>query len=55
MLLYPGESYDSGYKTYPNLNDHETDHHQCKIAMVNVLKDGTLSDCLAEEILGLLR
>jgi 5-methylcytosine-specific restriction enzyme subunit McrC len=55
MLLYPGEPYDSGYKTYPNLNDHETDHHQCKIAMVNVLKDGTLSDCLAEEILGLLR
>jgi 5-methylcytosine-specific restriction enzyme subunit McrC len=54
MLLYPGEPYDSGYKTYPNLNDHETDHHQCKIAMVNVLKDGSLSDCLAEEILGLL-
>jgi 5-methylcytosine-specific restriction enzyme subunit McrC len=54
MLLYPGEPYDSGYKTYPNHHDHETDHHQCKIAMVNVLKNGTLSDSLAEDILGLL-
>jgi 5-methylcytosine-specific restriction enzyme subunit McrC len=54
MLLYPGEPYDSGYKTYPNHHDHETDHHQCKIAMVNVLKDGILSDSLAEDILGLL-
>ncbi len=54
MLLYPGEPYDSGYKTYPNHHDHETDHHQCKIAMVNVLKDGKLSDSLAEDILGLL-
>lgn len=54
MLLYPGEPYDSGYKTYPNQHDHETDHHQCKIAMVNVLKNGKLSENLAEEILELL-
>jgi 5-methylcytosine-specific restriction enzyme subunit McrC len=54
MLLYPGEPYDSGYKTYPNQYDHETEHHQCKIAMLNVLKDGVLSENLAEEILEFL-
>jgi 5-methylcytosine-specific restriction enzyme subunit McrC len=55
MLLYPGERYDSGYKTYPNQYDHETDHHQCKITMLNVLKDGKLSENLAEEIIELVR
>ena len=57
VLLYPGELYDSGYKSYPNhndLNDHEVEFHQCKIAMVNVLKDGVLSESLAEEVLGLI-
>ena len=54
MLLYPGEPYDSGYKSYPNHNDHETDHHQCKIGMVNVLKDGKLSESLADEVIGLV-
>lgn len=54
VLLYPGDPYDSGYKSYPNKNDHPTDHHQCKIALVSVLKDGTLSDNLAEDIVALL-
>jgi hypothetical protein len=57
VLLYPGDPYDSGYKSYPNhndLNDYATDFHQCKIAMVNVLKDGVLSENLAEEVLGLV-
>jgi hypothetical protein len=54
LLLYPGAPYDSGYKSYPNDNDHEVDFHQCKIAIVNVLKDGVLSENLAEEVLGLL-
>jgi 5-methylcytosine-specific restriction enzyme subunit McrC len=57
VLLYPGESYDSGYKSYPNhndLHDHETEFHQCKIAMVNVLEDGVLSEKLAEDVLRLL-
>jgi hypothetical protein len=54
VLLYPGEAYDSGYKSYPNHNDHEVDFHQCKIAMVNVLKDGVLSENLAEEVITLL-
>jgi 5-methylcytosine-specific restriction enzyme subunit McrC len=44
MPLCPGEPYDSGYNTYPNHDDYETDHHQCKIAMVNVLKDRKISD-----------
>jgi 5-methylcytosine-specific restriction enzyme subunit McrC len=54
MLLYPGEPYDSGYKSYPNQHDHDTEYHQCKIAMVNVLKDGVLSESLAEEVMELL-
>ena len=57
VLLYPGDPYDSGYKSYPNhndLNDYATEFHQCKIAMVNVLKDGVLSKNLAEEVLGLI-
>jgi 5-methylcytosine-specific restriction enzyme subunit McrC len=57
VLLYPGEPYDSGYKSYPNhndLNDHESEFHQCKIAMVNVLKDGVLSENLAEDVIGLV-
>lgn len=53
VLLYPGEPYDSGYKSYPNEND-RPDHHQCKIAMVSVLKDGTLSEKLAEDIVALV-
>jgi hypothetical protein len=46
----------NGYNSYPNHNDihdHETDFHQCKIAMVNVLEDGVLSEKLAEEVLSL--
>ena len=54
VLLYPGELYDSGYKSYPNLNDHEENFHQCKIAMVNVLDDGMLSDKLAEDVFELI-
>ncbi|NBW59562.1 MAG: restriction endonuclease [Crocinitomicaceae bacterium] len=57
VLLYPGEYYDSGYKSYPNdndLNDHETDFHQCKIAMVSVLKDEMLSENLAEDVMDLV-
>ena len=54
VLLYPGEYYDSGYKSYPNHNDHVVDFHQCKIAMVNVLEDGVLSEKLAEEVTGLI-
>ena len=55
LLLYPGSSYDSGYKSYPNYNDHETDFHQCKIGMVNVLKEGSLSDNLAEDLIRLVK
>ncbi len=54
VLLYPGDFFDSGYKSYPNPNDHEVDFHQCKIAMVNVLSNGRLSEKLAEEIIGLI-
>ena len=57
VLLYPGEYYDSGYKSYPNdndLNNHETDFHQCKIAMVSVLKDEMLSENLAGDVMGLV-
>lgn len=54
MLLYPGNPFDSGYLPYPNSNDHETDFHQCKIGMVNVLKEGKLSKSLAEDVLGLV-
>ena len=57
MLLYPGEPYDSGYLSYPNnldLFDQRMEHHRCKIGMVNVVKDGKLSDSLAEDVLGLV-
>ena len=57
MLLYPGENYDSGYLPYPNnldLFDQRMEHHRCKIGMVNVVKDGKLSDSLAEDVLGLV-
>ncbi len=57
MLLYPGEPYDSGYQHYPNnldLFDQRMEHHRCKIGMVNVVKDGKLSDSLAEDVLGLV-
>jgi 5-methylcytosine-specific restriction enzyme subunit McrC len=54
VLLYPGENFDSGYKYYPNQNDHESEFHQCKIAMVKVIRDGVLSQELAEDILGLI-
>jgi 5-methylcytosine-specific restriction enzyme subunit McrC len=54
VLLYPGEPYDSGYKSYPNQHDHESDFHQCKIAMVNVVENGILSANLAEEVIELL-
>ena len=54
VLLYPGESFDSGYKYYPNQNDHESEFHQCKIAMVKVIRDGILSEELAEEIMVLV-
>jgi 5-methylcytosine-specific restriction enzyme subunit McrC len=54
VLLYPGETFDSGYKNYPNQNDHETEFHQCKIAMVNVIRDGVLSEDLAEDIMGVV-
>jgi 5-methylcytosine-specific restriction enzyme subunit McrC len=54
MLLYPGEPYDSGYKSYPNQHDYDTEYHQCKIAMVNVLKDGELSENLADEVMELI-
>lgn len=50
VLLYPGDHFDSGYKPYPNQNDHKVEFHQCKIAMVNVLFDGRLSEKLAEDI-----
>jgi hypothetical protein len=30
------------------------EHHRCKIGMVNVVKDGKLSDSLAEDVLGLV-
>lgn len=50
VLLYPGEPYDSGYKSYPNIHDPE-DKHQCKIGMVNVLKNGILSESLGEEVI----
>ena len=51
VLLYPGEKYDSGYKSYPNHNDHPIDHHQCKIAMVNVISNGVLSEELAQDVI----
>lgn len=54
VLLYPGEPYDSGYKSYPNQHDHKSDFHQCKIAMVNVVENGVLSANLAEEVIGML-
>lgn len=54
VLLYPGEQYDSGYKSYPNLNDHEENFHQCKIAMVNVLDKGVISEKLAEDVFELI-
>lgn len=54
VLLYPGEQYDSGYKSYPNLNDHKENFHQCKIAMVNVLDKGMLSEKLAEDVFELI-
>jgi 5-methylcytosine-specific restriction enzyme subunit McrC len=54
VLLYPGDPYDSGYKPYPNQNDHQVDFHQCKIAMVNVLYEGRLSEKLAEDIIELI-
>jgi hypothetical protein len=44
----------SGNKSYPNHNDHEVDFHQCKIAMVSVLKDEMLSENLAEDVMGLV-
>lgn len=57
MLLYPGEPYDSGYLPYPNsldLFDQRTEHHRCKIGMVNVLDEGKLSKRLAEDVLGMV-
>ena len=54
ILLYPGDHFDSGYKPYPNQNDHQSDFHQCKIAMVNVLCNGRLSEKLAEDIMKLI-
>jgi 5-methylcytosine-specific restriction enzyme subunit McrC len=54
VLLYPGENFDSGYKYYPNQNDHESEFHRCKIAMVKVIRDGVLSEDLAEDIIGLM-
>lgn len=57
MLLYPGEPYDSGYQPYPNsldLFDQRTEHHRCKIGMVNVLDEGKLSKKLAEDVLGMV-
>jgi 5-methylcytosine-specific restriction enzyme subunit McrC len=54
VLLYPGDHFDSGYKPYPNQNDHKVEFHQCKIAMVNVLFDGRLSEKLAEDIIELI-
>ena len=57
MLLYPGEPYDSGYLPYPNsldLFDQRTEHHRCKIGMVNVMNEGKLSKMLAEDVLGLV-
>ena len=54
ILLYPGEQYDSGYKAYPNHNDHPIDHHQCKIAMVNVIRNGVLSEELAKDVIHLV-
>jgi 5-methylcytosine-specific restriction enzyme subunit McrC len=55
MLLYPGEHFDSGYKPYPNNFDDQTNHHQCKIGMVNILKDDRLSKSIADDVLGLLK
>ncbi len=54
VLLYPGDHFDSGYKPYPNKNDHEVDFHQCKIAMVNVISNGKLSEKLAEDVIELI-
>ena len=54
VILYPGEQYDSGYKSYPNHNDHPIDHHQCKIAMVNVTSNGVLSEDLAQDVIHLV-
>ncbi len=54
VLLYPGDHFDSGYKPYPNQNDHEVEFHQCKIAMVNVLSNSRLSEKLAEDIIELI-
>jgi 5-methylcytosine-specific restriction enzyme subunit McrC len=54
MLLYPGEHFDSGYHSYPNNFDHETNHHRCKIGMVNILEEGELSKSLAEDVLGMV-
>ena len=54
VLLYPGEYYDSGYTSYPNPYDDKVDFHQCKIAMVSVLKDEMLSENLAEDVMGLV-
>jgi 5-methylcytosine-specific restriction enzyme subunit McrC len=54
ILLFPGDQFDSGYKPYPNQNDHKVEFHKCKIAMVNVLKNGSLSKKIAEEIIELI-
>lgn len=54
MLLYPGENFDSGYYTFPNENDHESDFHQCKFANINILENDKLSDNNGENIISLL-
>ncbi len=54
ILLYPGDHFDSGYKPFPNHNDHVSDFHQCKMAMVNVLCNGKLSDTLTQDIMKLI-
>jgi hypothetical protein len=54
IFLFPAENFVIGYKYYPNHNDHESEFHQCKIAMVKVISDGVLSEDLAEDILRLV-
>ena len=51
VLLYPGEPYDSGYKSYPNHNDHEVDFHQCKTLYVNILENNKIDANLAFNII----
>lgn len=55
MLLYPGELYDGGYKSYENRQYDTNCNHQCKIGMVKVMKsDGSLDESIGKQIVELI-